>query len=85
MAIFSPQPLKKWIILDFFVKVTPPPPRRSQNVKMRIFAMDSERWWGLLSKNQRILNLREFFHNEKYRVFTQHAAVAVMRHSATMG
>ena len=47
--------------------------------------MDSERWWWLLSKNQRILNLREFFHNEKYRVFTQHAAVAVMRHSATMG
>ena len=35
-------------------------------------------------KNQRILNLREFFHNERYRVFTQYAAVAVMRHSATM-
>ena len=29
--------------------------------------------------------MREFFHNEKYGVFTQHAAVAVMRHSATMG
>ena len=24
MVIFSPQPLKKWIFLDFFVKVTPP-------------------------------------------------------------
>ena len=24
MAIFSPQPLKKCIFLDFFVKVTPP-------------------------------------------------------------
>ena len=36
-------------------------------------------------KNQRILKLREFFHNEKYRVFTQHAAVAVMRQSASMG
>ena len=32
-----------------------------------------------------ILNLREFFHSEKYRVFTQHAAVAIMRHSASMG
>ena len=83
MAIFSPQPLKKWIFLEFFVKVTPP--GGVKMLKFAFFAMDSERWWGLLSKNQRILNLREFFHNEKYGVFTQHAAVAVMRHSATMG
>ena len=83
MAIFFPQPLKKWIFLDFFVKVTPP--GGDKMLKYAIFTMDSERWWCLLSKNQKILNLREFFHNEKYRVFTQHAAVAVMRHSATMG
>ena len=31
MVIFSPQPLKKWIFLDFFVKVN------SQNAKMRNF------------------------------------------------
>ena len=40
MVIFSPQPLKKWIFVEFFVKVTPPPPpppRKSQNIKMRNF------------------------------------------------
>ena len=47
--------------------------------------MDSKRWWCLLSKNHSILNLREFFHSKKYGFFTQHAAVAIMRHSATMG
>ena len=26
MVTFPPQPLKKWNFLDFFVKVTPPPP-----------------------------------------------------------
>ena len=31
------------------------------------------------------MNLREFFHSERYRLFTQHAAVAILRHSATMG
>ena len=35
-------------------------------------------------KNHSILNLRDFFHSEKYGFFTQHAAVAIMRHSATM-
>ena len=41
MVIFSPQPLKKWIFLDFFVEVIPPPPppsRKSQNAKMRNFS-----------------------------------------------
>ena len=47
--------------------------------------MDSKRLRFLLSKYQIILHLREFCHSEKYRVFTQHAAVAIMRHSATMG
>ena len=35
MVIFSPQPLKKWIFLDFFCQSDPP--RKSQNVKMRNF------------------------------------------------
>ena len=38
-----------------------------------------------LKKSHSILNLREFFHGEKYKVFTQHAVVAIMRHSASMG
>ena len=29
-------------------------------------------------KNHSILNLREFFHSEKYTFFTQHAAVAIL-------
>ena len=46
--------------------------------------MDSQRWWCLLSKNYSILNLGEFFHSEKYRVFTQYAAATLLRHWATM-
>ena len=30
------------------------------------------------------LNLVEFFHSEKYRVFTQYAAATILRHWATM-
>ena len=33
--------------------------------------MNFKRWWCLLSKNHSILNLGEFFHSEKYRIFTQ--------------
>ena len=47
--------------------------------------MDSKRWWCLLSKNHSILNLRELFRSEKYRVFAHYAAVAIWRHSPTMG
>ena len=41
----------------------------------------------MMSTFKKLQNLKfeELFHNEKYRAFTQHAAVAVMRHSATMG
>ena len=46
--------------------------------------MDSKRWCCLLSKNYSILNLGEFFHSEKYRVFTQYAATTILRHWATM-
>ena len=38
MAIFSPQPLKKWFFIFFRQSdPPPPPPRKSQNVKMRNF------------------------------------------------
>ena len=38
-----------------------------------------------LKKDYSILNLGEFFHSEKYRVFTQHAAAAILRRWATVG
>ena len=63
MAIFSPQPLKKWI---FYFFRQSDPPGWVKMLKCAIFAMDSERWWCLLSKNHSILNLRVFFHIEKY-------------------
>ena len=30
MAVFSPQPLKKWILLDFFRQSDPPPQEESK-------------------------------------------------------
>ena len=30
MVVSSPQPLKKWIFLDFFAKVPPPPQEESK-------------------------------------------------------
>ena len=82
MVIFSPQPLKKWIFLDFFVKVTPQEESKCKNAQFLQWILKEDDVY--FQKNQRNLNLRGFFHNEKYRVFTQHAAVAVMLHSATM-
>ena len=69
MANFSPQPWKKWIFYIFSSKWAPPPPppRKGQNVKMRKFFQ-----WILkddFKKNHSILNLREFFHSEKYGFF----------------
>ena len=61
---------KNWKKAGFFTKVA----RK----------IDSKRWWCLLSKNYSILNLGEFFHIEKYRVFTQFAAATILRHWATM-
>ena len=88
MAVFSSQPLKKIFFFQIFVKVTPPP-RKSQNVKMRNFCNGFEKVMlstlkKLKKKNYSILNLGEFFHGEKYRVFTQYAAATIMRHWATM-
>ena len=80
MVIFSPQPLKKWIFVDYFVKMTPP--GRVKMIKFAIFAMDSKRWWSLLSKNRSILNLREFFHSEKYGFFY---TTCCGRHNASLG
>ena len=69
MAVFSPQPLKM-ILLDFFVKVTPPPQEESKCKNAQI----------LLS----ILKDDDVFHSGKYRVFTQYAAATILRHWATM-
>ena len=68
-----------------FVKVTPPPQEESKckNAQFLQWILKADDVY--FKKNHRILNLRELFHSEKYRVFTQHAAVAIMRHSATMG
>ena len=67
MAIFSPQPLKKWIILDFF--------RQNDAIQeeskckyvqfLQWILKDDDVYF---KKNHSILNLREFFHSEKYRV-----------------
>ena len=46
------------------------PPGRVKMWKCANFAMDSKRWWCLLSENYSILNLGEFFQSEKYRVYT---------------
>ena len=47
--------------------------------------MDSKKMMFTLKKNHGILKLREFFRSGKYSFFTQHAAVAIWRHSASMG
>ena len=77
MTIFSQQPLKKRF---FFVKVTPPPPEESECKNAQWILKDDDVYF----KNHSIFNLREFVQSEKYRVFTQHAAVAILRHSATI-
>ena len=69
--------------MDFFVKVTPQEESKCKNAQFLQWILQDDDVY--FKKNQRILNLREFFHKGKYRVFTLHAAVAVMRHSATMG
>ena len=33
MAVFSPQPLKKWFFLDFFAKVTPQEESKCKNAQ----------------------------------------------------
>ena len=68
---------------DFFVKVTPQEESKCKNAQFLQWILKDDDVY--FKKNHSILNLREFFHSEKYRVFTQHAAVAIMRHSASMG
>ena len=65
MVTFSPQPLKKW----FFFSSKWPPPRKRKNVKKICNGF----WKMMMStfKKSKILNLRELFHNEKYRVKDQ--------------
>ena len=84
MAIVSPQPLKIELSWIFF--------RQNDPIQEELTCKYVQFLQWILKdddvyfpKNHSILNLREFFHSEKYRVFTQHAAVAILRYSATMG
>ena len=85
MAVLSPQPLKKWRFLDFFFKVTPTPQEESKCKDAQFLQWILKDDDAYFKKNHSILNSREFFHCEKYRDFTQHAAAAILRHWATMG
>ena len=83
MAIFSPQTLKKLILFIYFRQSDPPEESKCKNAQFLQWILKDDDVY--FKKNHSILNLREFFHSEKYRVFTQHAAVAILQHSATMG
>ena len=81
MAVFSPQPLKKFF---FFAKVTPPllqEESKCKNAQLLQCILKGDDVY--FKKNYSILNLGEFFHSEKYRVFTQYAAATILRHWAT--
>ena len=82
-TVFSPQPLKKLISLDFFVKVSPQEESKCKNTQLLQWILKDHDVY--FKKNHSISKLREFFRSEKYRVFTQHVVVAIWRHLATMG
>ena len=60
-------------------------PQEESNVKIRNFCNGFQKMVMSTFKKSKNRKFEGIFHNEKYWVFTQHAAVAVMRHSATMG
>ena len=80
MVIFSPQPKKKYFCIR---QSDPQEESKCKNAQFlqKILKYDDV----YFKKNHCILNLWEFFHSEKYRAFTQHAATALLRHWATMG
>ena len=81
MAVFSPQPLKKiWI----FSSNWPPPQEKSKCNNAQFLQWILEDNDVYFKKNYSLLNLGQFFHNEKYRVFTQYAAATILRHWATI-
>ena len=86
MAVFTPQPLKKcFFFWNFSPKWPPPPPKVESKCKNAQFLQwiikDDDVYF---EKNNSILNLGEFFHSEKYRIFTQYAVATILRHWATM-
>ena len=80
MAIFSPQPLKRW----FFFRQSDPPLQEESKCTNAQFLQWILKDDVYFKKNYSILNLGEFFQSEKYRVFTQYAAATILRHWATM-
>ena len=70
--------------------MTPPPPTNTPQEESKCKNEPFLQWILkdddiYFNENHRILNLRDFFRSEKYMVFTQHAAIAIWRHSASMG
>ena len=82
MVIFSSQPLKKWFFLIFF-RHKPPPNEMSKcnNAPVLQWILKDYVYFPKITENW---IWRNPFIVKKYRVFTQHAAVAIMRHSAIM-
>ena len=81
MAVFSPQPLKNYFFY-FFAKMTPQEESKCKNAQFLQWILKDDDVY--FKKNYSILNLGEFFHKEKYRVFTHYAAATILRHWATM-
>ena len=88
MAIFSPQPLKRWFFFRQSDHPPPPPPPPPLQEESKCTNAQFLQWIlkddVYFKKNYSILNLGEFFQSEKYRVFTQYAAATILRHWATM-
>ena len=86
MTVFSPRPLQSDFWGDFVVKLPPPLPPEESKCKnaqfLQCILKDGDVYF---KKSHSILNWEEFFHNEKYRGFPQHAATTILRHWATMG
>ena len=86
MTAFSSQPLKKWIFVDFFVKVppAPPPPQEESKCKNAKFLQwilkDDDVYLKKKSQNLKFVGILSW--SKIY--FTQHAVIAIWRHSAKM-
>ena len=72
-------------MIFFFIFSSKLPPQEKSKCKnaqfLQLILNDDDVYF---KKNYSILNLGEFFHSEKYRVFTQYAAATILRHWATM-
>ena len=83
MAVFSPQPPKKWFFFWIFSPKWPPQEEsKCKNAPFLQWILKDDDVY--FHKNYSILTLGEFFHSEKYRVFAQYATATILRHWATM-